>query len=155
MGFAPCWPWKLTCRSKCSVFSVPFSVRGRKDELAYQSFEDLEVWKRSCKLAVEIYASLQACRDFALRDQMQKSAVSVASNIAEGSERGGKDFIRFLKIAQGSAAELRTQCYIAARVGVISHKDQTRFVSELKTISRMLTSLAQSLTENRTLKTEN
>ena len=76
----------------------------------YQSFEELEVWKRACQLAVRIYEVLRESREFGLRNQMQRAAVSIASNIAEGAERGGKDFARFLHIAQGSSAELRTQC---------------------------------------------
>ena len=75
----------------------------------YQSFEELEVWKRGCQLAVAVYESLRETREFALRNQMQRAAVSIPSNIAEGCERGGKDFARFLRIARGSAAELRTQ----------------------------------------------
>ena len=58
----------------------------------YRSFEELEVWKRSCKLAVMVYEVLREVRDCGLRDQMPRAAVSIASNIAEGSERGGKDF---------------------------------------------------------------
>lgn len=123
--------------------------------MAFQSFEDLEVWKRSCNLAVFVYESLKNGRDFGMKEQMQRAAVSVASNIAEGSERGGKDFRRFLKIARGSAAEVRTQAYIAAKVGVI-HPDQMRkLVEETKAIARMLTGLARSLeSEPRTLNTE-
>ena len=82
--------------------------------MAYQSFEELEVWKRACQLAVRVYELLKECHDFGLRDQMQRASVSIASNIAEGHERGGKDFARFLRVALGSAAELRTQAYIAA-----------------------------------------
>ena len=74
--------------------------------MAFQSFEDLEVWKRSCALAVFVYEALSEARDFGLRDQMQRAAVSIPSNIAEGYERTDKDFIRFLVIAKGSAAEL-------------------------------------------------
>ena len=81
--------------------------------MAFQSFEELEVWKRGCALAVYVYESLAASRDFGLRDQMQRAAVSIPSNIAEGYERSSKDFARFLSIAKGSAAELRTQSYIA------------------------------------------
>jgi four helix bundle protein len=113
----------------------------------YRSFEELEVWKRACQLTVQVYESLRQSRDFALRDQMQRAAVSIASNIAEGAERGGKDFARFLRIARGSAAELRTQCYIAAKVGVLTADPMNRFVSELKEISKMLTGLARSLRE--------
>ncbi|MHB1034604.1 MAG: four helix bundle protein [Pirellulales bacterium] len=111
----------------------------------YRSFEELEVWKRSCQLAVQIYEALRECRDFALRGQMQRAAVSMASNIAEGAERGGKDFTRFLRVARGSAAELRTQCYIAARISLLTTDQMNRFVSELKEISKMLTGLARSL----------
>jgi four helix bundle protein len=126
----------------------------------YRSFEELEVWKRSCQLAVQVYRELRESRDFALRDQMQRAAVSIASNIAEGAERGGKDFVRFLNIARGSAAELRTQCYIAAKIGILSAEQMTPLVTELKAISKMLTGLAQSIHRSeprtsRAQKTEN
>jgi four helix bundle protein len=107
-------------------------------------FEDLQVWKRACALAVRIYEVLKDCRDYGLRDQMQRSSVSVASNIAEGAERGPKEFARFLEIARGSAAELRTQIYIAARVGLIASDTTRELIAELKEISRMLYALAKS-----------
>lgn len=120
--------------------------------MAYRSFEELEVWRRACQLAVQVYETLRESREYALRDQMQRAAVSIASSIAEGSERGGKDFARFLRIARGSAAELRTQSYIAAKIGMLTSAEMTGLVSELKEISKMLTGLARSLnTENRKL----
>src|SRR5262245_57270320 len=105
----------------------------------FYSFEDLEVWKRACSLAVHIYHLLKTSTDFGLRDQMQRSAVSIASNIAEGSERSGKEFVRYLTIARGSAAELRTQTYIAGKIGQICLEEMTEIVKETKEISRMLT----------------
>jgi four helix bundle protein len=111
----------------------------------FRSFEDLDVWKRSCALAVQIFELLKDCREFGLRDQMQRSAVSIPSNIAEGAERGGKDFVRYLAIARGSAAELRTQVYIAGKIGVVDRKTMTTLVAELKEISKMLTGLANSV----------
>jgi four helix bundle protein len=111
----------------------------------YQSFEELEVWKRACQLAVVVYELLRECRDFGFRNQMQRAAVSIASNIAEGAERGGKDFTRFLTIARGSAAELRTQCYIACKVCVMTSDQMIPLVVELKEISKMLTGLARSI----------
>jgi four helix bundle protein len=115
----------------------------------YRSFEELEVWKRACQLAVRVYGSLGECRDYGLKDQMQRAAVSIASNIAEGSERGGKDFARFLAIARGSAAELRTQFYIAARIGVIEDNLMRERVNETKQIAKMAFALSKSLkTEN-------
>jgi len=122
----------------------------------YQSFEELEVWKRACQLAVRLYDCLENCRDYGLKDQMQRAAVSIASNIAEGSERGSKTFAYFLAIARGSAAELRTQLYIAARIGIIQEQTMRELVDETKQISKMLFALAKSLdTEYRTLKTKN
>jgi len=65
--------------------------------VAFQSFEDLEVWKLACRISVQLYRDLHDCRDFGLKDQMTRAAVSIASNIAEGSERNSKaDFNRFL-----------------------------------------------------------
>jgi len=113
--------------------------------MAYSSFEDLEVWKRSCRLAVQVYELLKECRDFGLKDQLTRSAVSIPSNIAEGAERDSKtEFIRFLHIAKGSAAELRTQVYIAQRIGILTSSSQDKLILELKQISAMLQGLINS-----------
>jgi four helix bundle protein len=110
------------------------------------SFEDLDVWKKSCSLSVRIYTLLKDCRDYGLKDQMLRAAVSIASNIAEGSERKSiPDFKRYINIALGSAAELRTQVYIAQQVKLISDQDANYLVEELKSISKMLQALHSSL----------
>ena len=114
--------------------------------MTYRSFEELDVWKRASRLAVEVYEILKDCRDYGLKDQMTRAAVSIASNIAEGAERNSKaEFVRFIHIAKGSAAELRTQFYIASQIGVVEKDIQERMVSELKELSSMLQSLANSL----------
>jgi len=114
--------------------------------MGYKSFEDLEVWQKSCRLAVEVYEYFRECQDYALKDQMTRAAVSVASNIAEGAERDSKtEFIRFLHISKGSAAELRTQIYIATRIGLVSEDKQRELVGELKKISSMVHSLINSI----------
>jgi len=83
-----------------------------------------------------------------MKDQMLRSSVSVPSNIAEGSERKStKDFKRFISIAQGSAAELRTQVYISKQVNILSDKQSKELVQELKSISKMLQALHKSLKE--------
>lgn len=121
----------------------------------FHSFEELDVWKRACSLAVRMYEGMKGWRDYGLRDQMQRAAISIASNIAEGAERGGKDFVRFLVIARGSASELRTQVYIAAKVGLLDKSTMTELVGELKRISKMLTGLAKALrSDSRKPKTE-
>ena len=74
--------------------------------MGYTSFEDLEVWKCSARLAVRIYDALRDCRDYGVKDQMTRAAVPIASNIAEGAERDSRSaYMRFLHIAKGSAAE--------------------------------------------------
>ncbi|MFT5470151.1 MAG: four helix bundle protein [Verrucomicrobiales bacterium] len=113
--------------------------------MAYQSFEDLEVWKRGCQQAVDVIHKLAECRNFSLRDQMGRCSISVPSNIAEGHERDSfGDFIRFLRIAKGSNGELRTQIYIAKKLGILA-EGVTEMVQENKEISSMLQGLVRSL----------
>ncbi len=110
-----------------------------------KSFEDLNVWKESMRLVVDIYNCLKNCKDFSLRDQMQRAAVSIPSNIAEGFERDtNKEFIRFLYIAKGSSAELRTQIYIAIQVKFITKETGTDFIERTKKISAMLYNLIKT-----------
>ena len=114
--------------------------------MAHNSFENLDVWKRSSRLAVEIYGALRGCRDFSLKDQMTRAAVSIPSNIAEGAERySDKEFARFLYIARGSAAELRTQLYIANKINLLDNKRTKEYVEEVTQLSAMLHGLAKSL----------
>lgn len=134
----------------CFRFEVFGFRRNAREQNMFHSFEDLEVWKRACNLAVFVYECLKDSRDFGLKDQMQRAAVSVASNIAEGAERGGKDFLRFLTISRGSASELRTQAYIGFKVGAISSENMNHIVTETKGINRMLYALSSSLQKNET-----
>ena len=114
--------------------------------MGHNSFENLDVWKRSSRLAVEIYSALRDCRDFSLKDQMTRAAVSIPSNIAEGAERySDKEFARFLYIARGSAAELRTQLYIANKINLIDNKSTKEYVEEVTQLSAMLQGLVKSL----------
>ena len=110
------------------------------------SFEDLEVWKKSCRLSVSLYGLLRDCHDYGMKDQMLRSSVSIPSNIAEGSERNSiLDFKRFINIAKGSAAELRTQVYISREINLLSEIDSKKLINELKSISKMLQALHDSL----------
>ncbi len=114
--------------------------------MAYRSFEELEVWQRACRQAVEIFQVFDDCKSWTLRDQIQRAALSVPSNIAEGCERNSApDFKRFLSIAPGSNAELRTQLYIARRIGVIDQETLENKITEAKQISAMLHGFRKSL----------
>src|SRR3972149_10584930 len=106
------------------------------------ALENLEVWKRSCRLSVEVYKALRLCKELGFKDQATRSALSVPSNIAEGYERdSAKEFSRFLRIAKGSCGELRTQLYIGTEAGFIEKAKALQMIQEAAEISRMLQGL--------------
>lgn len=88
-----------------------------------KSFEDLEVWQLSMSLCTEIYELTNTdllSKDFGLKDQIRRSAISIPSNISEGFERDSKNqFLYFLAISKGSCGELRTQLNIAYNLNYI------------------------------------
>ena len=110
-------------------------------------FKGLKVWEISKDLAVRIYkiADMENIRkDYGLRDQMRRAAVSVPSNIAEGDERDSvKEAIRFFYIAKGSIAEIRTQLQIAHEVGYIEETDYLNIDKGYQELSYKLGSLIQ------------
>ena len=107
-----------------------------------KNFEELSVWQEACQLAVNVYAVLNNSNDNGLKSQMQRAAVSIASNIAEGAERqSNREFIQFLYIAKGSCAELRTQIYIAVKIQQLTKSDAENLIIKSKYISSMLQNL--------------
>jgi four helix bundle protein len=116
--------------------------------MAYQSFRELRVWQEAKQLAVEIYkltASGSLSKDFGLKDQMQRAAVSIASNISEGYERkSDAEFMRFLYISKGSLSELITQLEIAKEVGLIPEESFLSIDDQCNKVGAMLTKLIQS-----------
>ncbi|MDP2643882.1 MAG: four helix bundle protein [Desulfobacterales bacterium] len=112
------------------------------------SFKELSVWQQARDLSVEIYKVTHGnsfSRDFGLRDQMRRAAVSIASNIAEGDERGSnKDSVRFLYIAKGSLAELETQLDIANKIGYLDIALMECLNEKCVMIGKMLGSLIKA-----------
>ena len=99
---------------------------------------NLDVWRRSRKLAVKVYTSLRHCKDRGFMDQITRAAVSIPSNIAEGYERNSpRDFANFLRIARGSCAELRTQLYIGEEIGLIDPGVAKNLQGEALELSKM------------------
>src|SRR5919197_4086221 len=114
--------------------------------MADQSFEDLEVWQRGCRLSVAIFETFNDCRTFALKDQIERAGLSIPCNIAEGAERGSaKDFAHFLNFSKGSCGELRTQLYIARKLALLGKSDFGKLISETKEISAILQGLRKSI----------
>lgn len=117
--------------------------------MAYRSFEDLEVWQRGCRLSVAIYKASEKCRRFSIKDLVERAGLSIASNIAEGAERGSsKEFAHFLSFSKGSCGELRTQLYIARKLSAVTRKDFEELVAETKEMSAMLQGLCRSVLSN-------
>lgn len=112
------------------------------------SYEQMDVWKRACRLSCEIYTTLGRCRDFGFRDQVTRSGLSIPSNIAEGFERGSsKEKRQFLYYAKGSSAELKTQIYIGQRIGYIHEEKAVRWRKEIAVIQKMLGALIRGSSE--------
>lgn len=116
-----------------------------------RSFEDLFAWKKARELANSVYAVCEAgplSKDFGLRDQLRRAAVSVMSNIAEGFERATTpDFLHFLFIAKGSAGEIRSQLYLARDRTLISESAFESMASQARETSSVLSRLIESLKE--------
>ena len=115
----------------------------------FRSFEDIEAWKGARCLTREVYRLTRSGgfeRDFGLRDQIQRAAVSVMSNVAEGFERGSdRDFARFLLIARGSASEVRSQLVVALDVGYIDRETFDRVNGEAVRVTAQLNGLIRYL----------
>ncbi len=118
----------------------------------YQSFKELKVWQEARTLAVRIYkitSSGALSRDFGFRDQIRRAAISIPSNIAEGYERGtDKEFIRYIMIAKGSIAELRTQLEIAKEIDYLDSQIYDELENLCNKIGAMLTKLIRARSAN-------
>lgn len=108
----------------------------------FKTFEELEVWQYGMNLCEQVYALSEKSnlsKDFGLKDQIRRSAVSIPSNISEGFARGSeKQFIYFLAIAKGSCGELRTQLNLANRLKYIDKKTYDKMNDSCLSISKQL-----------------
>ena len=108
-------------------------------------FEDIGAWQEGRKLVRAIYQASCAgnfARDFALRDQIRRAAISIPSNIAEGFERdGNREFYQFLSLAKGSCGEVRTQLYLALDEAYLTTSQFDSLSEAVLRISRMVASL--------------
>lgn len=116
-------------------------------------FEDLIAWQRARKFTCRIYEISRMgafSKDFGLSGQIQRAAVSVMSNIAEGFERGGRsEFHQFLSIAKASCAEVRSQLYIAFDVGYIDQNTFNQLLAQAEEVGRIVGGLRVSVDKQR------
>lgn len=109
-------------------------------------FEDIIAWQKSMVLTRLIYGAFSSNRDYGFRDQIQRASVSIMNNIAEGFERkGNKEFKKFLYIAKGSCAEVRSMLYIAYDLRYMIQAPFNDLLSRTEEISRLLSGFIKTL----------
>jgi len=117
--------------------------------MVVKNFEELEIWKEARRLTCEIYdlsKTPKFSKDVGLRNQMQRTAVSIMSNVAEGFERGGnQEFVQFLYVAKGSCGELRSQLCVALDQDYVDQKITDNLLMALKRLSVMIKHLIDHL----------
>lgn len=115
-------------------------------------FEDIESWKKARKLTSDIYQLTKAgefARDFGLKDQIRRAAISVLSNIAEGFERSGdKEFLQFLYVAKGSCGELRAQLYVALDQSYVSQRAFDVLLRDANDVGQLLSGFIRYLKQS-------
>jgi four helix bundle protein len=116
------------------------------------NFEKLEVWQEAVNFADSVYAvtrKFPEAERFGLTNQMRRAAVSISSNLAEGSSRSSRpDFARFVEIATGSLFEVVSQAAVSKRQGFLSEGEFNQMYSACEKQSKMLSGLRRSLLES-------
>jgi four helix bundle protein len=120
-----------------------------------EKFEDFIAWQKAKKLTREIYRTTnlpEFSKDFGLKDQIRRAAVSIMSNIAEGFERGrASEFHQFLSIAKGSCAELRSQLYVALDADYITEDQFSALMFAASETGQIIGGLRVSVEKRKTL----
>jgi four helix bundle protein len=102
-----------------------------------KQFEDIESWKKARELVRQIYSEFSPVRDYGFKDQIQRAAVSVMCNIAEGFDRGSnKEFVQFLVISRGSVCEVKSLSYAALDLGYINSSAFCRNIGTVRYIDQ-------------------
>lgn len=123
--------------SKCSSAQVFMKI---------ERFEDLLAWQEASSLAVEIYRLFSSCRDYSFRDQIQRAAVSISNNLAEGFDRETKNDLRhFFVIAKSSCAEVRSMLHISGRLKYIPPEDIALLMNQSNKTSALIKGFIASI----------
>ena len=114
-----------------------------------EGFEDLLVWQKGMEIVKQVYLISregELCRDFALRDQLRRAAISIPTNIAEGFERSSrKEYVNFLNYAKGSTGEVRSLLNVAAELGYLEPSQYEVLRQAVLELSRFLSNQIKSL----------
>lgn len=114
--------------------------------MTIKNFEDILSWQKAKELTLYIYNLNRNIKDFTFKDQIQRAAISIMNNIAEGYERSGnKEFKKFLYIAKGSCGEVRSMLYLALELNYLVKSDFNKLFNLSIEISRLLSGLIKKL----------
>lgn len=109
-------------------------------------FEDIIAWQKAQDLAIEIYSTFGEISNYSFRNQICSAAISISNNIAEGFDRNtNKEFTRFLYIAKGSCAEVKSMIYLAEKMNMIESNCAHHFLNKCDEISKIIRGLIKSL----------
>ncbi len=118
-----------------------------------ERFEDLIAWQKARELTRAVYQVSRRgafAKDFGLSGQIQRAAVSIMANIAEGFERGGRgEFHQFLSTAKASCAEVRSQLYVAFDVGYLDQAEFEHLLAQAEEVARIVGGLRVSVQKQR------
>jgi len=111
----------------------------------FEALRNLDVWRRASRLCVSVMRLVDDCGNWTYKDQVARSSLSIASNVAEGYAREGtKDRIRFLIIAKGSCTECWTQLLIGAEAGLVKRDAAVELAKEAEEIAAMIAGLIKA-----------
>ena len=114
-----------------------------------RNFEGLRVWQQSRSFVNSIYDIMEQVRDYGFRDQIQRAAVSIMNNIAEGSESGSDaKYVNFLQISRGSCSEVRSMLYLCLDRKMISKESFDHLKNDAISISNQIYRLIESLNKS-------
>ncbi len=114
-------------------------------------FEDSFAWLKAKQLCIEVHKTFENSKDFGFRDQIQRAAVSVMNNIAEGFERkGNKEFDYFLYVSRGSCGEVRSMLILEKELNKINNKKQKDLITLAEEVSKIISGLIKSISTQKT-----
>ena len=118
-------------------------------------FEELRIWQDAQEIALAVYALLDDNKDYGFRDQIQRAAISISNNIAEGSGyNSDRTMIRYLKIARGSCNEVRNMLYLCPKLGYCSKETALELNKRCKSLSNAIGAFISYLENNKGQRTE-
>lgn len=114
--------------------------------MATQTFRDLIVWQHASDFALAVYVEFRETRDYGFKDQIQRAAVSIMNNIAEGyARKSDRSFRQFLYISKGSAAEVESMLVLAERLGYLSDINARELTARVQSIQKLLSAFLKTL----------